>query len=404
MRSGPDTPQEPPQPPSSVAPHQADPIRNWTARPVDALLRIEPLWMLLTALFVYLSFLLKMNQALPWIGLALACLPFPLRRLHTGTLKLRTPFDIPIALFTIGAIVGLCTSPDRTTSLGPFQCILAATLLYYSWANSPHQASIMKWVFTVAPVFLLVVLLIFLVELPDIARQPNLDVGGSGTHHGLAMYLVMTSAVLLGIAAFHRDTRTRIFAAFICLSFLVIVVIMTRESLNSLIHGVSTSGRSLIWEKTVDLLADSPFTGLGLGCWALVRWGTHILGTEEIGGITHTHNAYLELYANTGIAGALALLIALGIGVKLSLDIIKSPRTSRWYGFGIGVILACVAALLVAIVESAPMGVPLVAPETYYYVVSPVVWILMSLVVVAHRLIVETREGTTLPSALAAEH
>jgi hypothetical protein len=50
------------------------------------------------------------------------------------------------------------------------------------------------------------------------------------------------------------------------------------------------------------------------------------------------------------------------------------------------VLLACVATLLVGIVESAPIGVPLVAANTYYYIISPIPWILMGLLVIAHRL------------------
>jgi hypothetical protein len=343
--------------------------------------------MVLATLFVFLSYLLNIGPAFPWIGLAMACLPLPLRLLRGRILRLRTPFDIPIVLLVIGAFVGLCTSADRTISLGAFQCILAISLFYYSWVDSPHQATLMKVVFTVVPVAFLIVFLIFKLDLPHLARQPNFEIGGSGTHHGLAMYLSIVAAGLLGIAAFGQGRKTRVFAAVIFLSFLAITLNMTWQSLISLFEGESISGRTPIWEKTVDLLGDSPFTGLGLGCWALARWGTTVLGTDQVNGITHAHNAYLELYANTGIVGVLALLIALGIGVKLSLDIIRSQRTHPWYGFGVGVILACVTTLLVAVVESAPMGVPLVAAETYYYVVSPIAWILCGLLVIAHRLV-----------------
>jgi hypothetical protein len=47
------------------------------------------------------------------------------------------------------------------------------------------------------------------------------------------------------------------------------------------------------------------------------------------------------------------------------------------------------------VVESAPAGVPLVAPETYYYIVSPIPWILGGLLVVTHRLV--TEEATPRP-------
>jgi hypothetical protein len=106
-------------------------------------------------------------------------------------------------------------------------------------------------------------------------------------------------------------------------------------------------------------------------------------------GMTHAHNAYLELYANTGILGILAFIIAVAVGAKLSLDIIRSPRHHPWYGYGVGMILACLTTLVVGTLESAPEGVPLVATGTYYYIVSPIPWILGALLVVAHRLVTE---------------
>ena len=103
--------------------------------------------------------------------------------------------------------------------------------------------------------------------------------------------------------------------------------------------------------------------------------------------LTHPHNAYLELFCNTGVLGALALALALIIGTRLSLDIITSPRSRPAYGLGIGVVLACIVTLLVGIVESAPMGAPHLAAETYYYVICPIPCALLAFLVVTHRLI-----------------
>ena len=390
MHSGLDTPQEPPQPRPPVDPRHSNPVGGWLIKLSDALLRVEPLWTVLGTLFVFLSYLLNMGPAFPWIGLGSACLPFAMRLIRKRTLRLRTPFDIPMALLVIGALVGLCTSPDRTISLGAFQCILAISLFYCSWVNHESQPVLMKWLIVLVPVAFLVVLLVFVLDLPHLAAQPNFELGGYGTHHGLAMYLMIVAAVLLGIAVFSKRTRIRVFTAVFFLLFFTIVIIMTWDSLRALFEWESISGRIPIWEKTVDLLSDSPFTGLGLGCWARAYWHTSVLGTTTVNEITHAHNAYLELYANTGIFGVLALLIALAIGMKLSLDIIRSPRAHPWYGLGVGVILACVATLLVGIAESAPVGVPLVAATTYYYIISPVAWILCGLLVIAHRLITKS--------------
>jgi O-Antigen ligase len=385
MHQRPDTPQEASHAPTPVTPSQPGLPRGQLVKIADALLRTQLLWVTLASLLVVLSYILDLGSVTGWIGLALACLPLPLRLARSGIGSLRTPFDLPIVLFLTGALVGLCASDDRTISLGALQCILAITLFYYSWVNSPGVANAIKWVIiSFALVFLpLLVFLILDVSLVD--GQLNVVIRGSGTHHGLAMYLAIEAAILLGMAAFERSRKARVFAVVLSLVFLVIMVAVTWDSLSSLFHGRSIEGRWPIWEKTADLLSKSPFTGLGLGCWALARWGTTVLDTPQIGGITHAHNAYLELYSNTGVIGVLALVVALVIGLKLSLDIIRSPRSHRWYGFGIGVILACVVTLLVAIVESAPMGVPLVGTHTYHYVVSPIAWLLCGLLVMAHR-------------------
>ena len=85
--------------------------------------------------------------------------------------------------------------------------------------------------------------------------------------------------------------------------------------------------------------------------------------------------------------GVLAFASSLVIALKLALDIIRSPRKHPWYGFSIGVLLACLATIIVSVVESAPTGVPLVGIDTYYYIVSPVPWLLAGFLVSAHRLI-----------------
>ena len=346
---------------------------------------IEPVWAMIAATFVFLSYLLNLGTVLPWIGLGLVFLPFPLRLISQGTLRVGTPFALPLALLMAGALVGLCISPDHTISLGAFQCMLALSLLYYSWSNYPHPAILLKCLIPLCTLGILVAFLLALFDLPHLSSQPNFVLGGTGTHHGLAVSLIIVIAILAGITAFGRTTRVRLLVAAICLLFFITALVLTHESLKSLLTGESVRGRTPIWHDTIDMLKDSPLSGLGLGCWALT-YMNHYGNTDFTAGITHAHNAYLELYSNTGFLGALALLVSLVIAGKLGLDIIRSPRNGPWYGFGIGVLLACVATLLVGIVESAPIGVPLVAGNTYYYILSPIPWILMGLLVIAHRL------------------
>ena len=358
-------------------------IRQGLERSINFLLIIEPLWVLTATVLVFLSYLLGWGTFLPWIWLAVAFLPFPLRRIRQGRLGLSTPFDLPIALFMGGALFGLIVSPKIDLSLGAFQCMLAASLFYYSWVNHPHLATLMKWLIVVGLLSALAYAIYYSAFEPP--RPPGCL---PGTHHGLALFLTIIACVCAGVAIFSKGTKVRVAAGFVCLSLFITAIFIVEESVPRLFAWETVSGRMPRWETTVELLGDSsPFTGLGLGCWGLVYHGTEVLTHP-----TNVHNSYLELYANTGILGALALVVLLVIGCKLAWDIIRSPRNHPWYGFGIGVLLACVATLLVGVVENSPMGLPLVGTDDYRYIVSPVPWVLGGLLVSAHRLIRETDE------------
>ncbi len=88
-----------------------------------------------------------------------------------------------------------------------------------------------------------------------------------------------------------------------------------------------------------------------------------------------------------GILGAVAFLVSLVIAVRLRWSLLRSPRSNPWYGLGVGVVLACLATALLGLVESAPAGIPLVGKEPYFYVVSPIPWLLLFLLIVSHRLL-----------------
>ena len=354
-------------------------VRQGLERSVDFLLIIEPGWVLIAAALVFLSYLLQIGAIFPWIGLAMAFLPFPLRWARQGSLRWRTSFDLPIVLLIAGALVGLITSPDLSLSLGAFQCILAISLFYYSWVNYLHLASLMKGLLFLGSLSLLVVSLLSFVELPHPSIQPNFVIG---QFHGLALSLLIGAAISTGMAIFGRNTAVRVASGLLCLFFYVELFFLIDESLPRLVSWDSVEGRIPRWEKTIDMLGDSPLSGLGLGCWALAYHGSKVITHP-----TAVHNAYLELYANTGILGVLAFVSFLVIGFKIALDIIRSPRKHPWYGFGIGALLACLGTFIAGMVESAPIGVPLVGMDTYYYIVSPVPWLLAGFLISVHRLL-----------------
>ncbi len=345
--------------------------------------RIEPFWVIATVALVFVSYLLALDGIITWVALVLAAIPLTVRVVRRKAKLQASPFDIPFAILATAAVVGFVVSPDRRLSLGALQCLLAASVLYHTWMTYGKVNTLVKWMIVGVPIALGVALLVAFLDWPYIAAQPNFAICGTGTHHGLAMTLVIVTTALAGIALFSPPTKTKWLATFVCIVFVGLVVALTWESIRSLFTWESIRGRTPIWDETLSMLADSPITGLGLGCWAFSYYGTAAAIPEP----THAHNAYLELYANTGLLGALALAVALVVGAKLAWAIIRSPRNHPWYGFGIGVVMACVATLLVGVVESAPVGVPLVAEDTYYYLISPVPWILAGLLVSAHKLL-----------------
>lgn len=399
MQSTPDPPPRASGPPSSVAPRRANPVGACLARAADALVAAAPPWSILCGLLVYLSYLMNISPALTWTALALACLPYPLRFLRRKTVITRTPFDLPIALLLLGALVGLCVSPERTMSLGAFQCLLAIVIAYYVLTSDDHPAFWMKLMVLLVLASFVTVLILILVHNPHVYNDKALGLS-KDTNHGLALQLAVAAAILFGVAAFGTRGKTRILVTLVFLAAAAAVVAITWQSLHSLITGESLSGHSgnsgrlSLWGQTVDLLsasttAGAPFFGLGLGCWAQAFYAGRmdLWNIPNFWELTHPHNAYLELFCNTGVPGALALALALIIGTRLSLDIITSPRSRPAYGLGIGVVLACIVTLLVGIVESAPMGAPHLAAETYYYVICPIPCALLAFLVVTHGLI-----------------
>jgi hypothetical protein len=401
MQSTPEPPPRASGPQSLVAPRRANPVGACLAGAADAAVAAAPPWSILSALLVYLSYLMNISPALTWTALALACVPYPLRFLRRKTVITRTPFDLPIALLVLGAFVGLCVSPERAMSLGAFQCLLAIVIAYYVLTSDDHPAFWMKLMVLLVLAGFVTVLILILAHNPHVYTERGSSVS-KDTNHGLALQLAVAAALLFGVAAFGTRGKSRIVFTMVFLAAATAVVAITWKSLHSLITGESlsghdgTSGRLQLWGQTLDLLSASavtgaPFTGLGLGCWAQAFYGRMDLwNIPSFWELTHPHNAYLELFCNTGVLGALSLALTLFIGTRLSLEIITSPRHRPAYGLGIGVVLACIVTLLVGIVESAPVGAPHLAAETYYYVICPIPCALLAFLVVTHRLI--TRE------------
>lgn len=103
----------------------------------------------------------------------------------------------------------------------------------------------------------------------------------------------------------------------------------------------STASRPLMWRWAIDLIADYPFTGSGLGSTMMVH-ATYLL-IIHVGFLSHMHNLFLQTGVEQGIPG-MATFVALVLLAVANLAVAHRRRGSLWL---IGGALVALAALIV---------------------------------------------------------
>ncbi|MFC1925901.1 O-antigen ligase family protein [Chloroflexota bacterium] len=334
----------------------------------------EPIWVSITVSIVYLSVIFDWPAYTSWLFLTIAFAQFPLRLIRCGYPTRRTPFDIPIVLLIGGVVMGMVVSEHFDISLGAFQTSLAMTAFYYSVVNYSKPF----WLIHVG--MLLAVVGTFIASIVAI----NWANAGVDVPHGIGIALVLIGAIIISAYIFARQIIFRVASVVFGLFLFGVAIFLTHEAINRLSNLVSIKTRLPIWSSVINPIEGSDvWTGLGLGCWPLIP--------DQSNTLEHVHNAYLELYINTGILGLVSLFCALAIGAKIAFDIIYSPRNGLSYGFGIGVLLAILIALAVSFVESACFGFGFFygEKEVYRYLLMPIPWILAGSLVIARNLLWE---------------
>lgn len=413
---------------------RASPPNLWATRLADLLVKTEPLWVIPALAFTCTTLLWGLGWS--WVGLVVAAASFPLRRWRLGRLSRRTPFEVPVVLCLVASAVGLAVSPDRGVSLMACQSVLACVLLYYSLVNMPHSASI-QWLFgfAVVGVFLASILALragftapsaaggfgtwvqeVLQHLPQVPRLSKIADPVMSTAHGLAIAVEMVLLPLIGLVMFAARTRIKAVAALMSVPFLLLLVLVGSQgawlamgaglalllvwrSRWAVLPAAATVGlgylghwqgwihfrsvvsefgpsRSLtarveLWKGATDVIRDHAIAGCGLGC----------LGKYSTTAFLSPHNAYLQFYADMGLAGAFALVGALVIGGMMAVDLAKVRGGGLWYGFAVGILAAGVAVGCHGVFEGSPAGIYAETADGYYYIVSPVAAILAGLFV-----------------------
>ena len=379
----------------------------WLQKLADILLAIEPLWVipiLAYSYFLTLS-LVPGPSYLAWAGLSIACIPFILRKLRWGYFSVRSAFEIPAAIFLAGAIVGLIVSIDFSLSIRTFQSLLVGISFYYSAVNYKYPKLLIVaggvlfmtlwFIFPVtayvqqAPTLLtenpLASWLITLVNRLPLVTQPSIDgeaiIIWRGSGYGVALPLLVLAAISLGVLLFSHKTWLRIISFVVCVLLLLVMYSMADEAIERLLNGTSINGRLDLWKDTIHMIKLNPITGLGLGMPLLFTYG---IFNEAI---SHPHNSYLELYANTGILGVIAGVVCLLILVKLSISIIRGDRLSSWYSVGIGFLLAIFIVAFFSLVDTFLSGHIAKYSAGYYYVISLIPWGLGAGLVMSDRIL-----------------
>jgi len=385
---------------------------SWLSKLADILLVMEPLWVIPILAYSYLLTLSLVPgpSYLAWVGLAVACIPFVLRKLRWGYFSIRSAFEIPAAIFLAGAIVGLIVSINFDLSIRTFQSLLAGVLFYYSAVNYRHPRLLIAaggilfmafWFIVpvtayiggvaITPTTTLGAKLLELSQkLPSVA-QPSIGgdaiMTGSGSGYGIALPLLVLAAIFLGVLLFSHRTWLRIVSFVACAILFIIMYSIASAGIERLLIGKSVSDRIGLWTDTIHMLKLNPITGLGLGMPLLSTYGTF----NEV--ISHPHNSYLELYANAGILGVIAGVVCLVILVKLAVNIMRRDRSHSWYSVGIGFLLAIFIVSLFSVVDTFLSGHIAKHSGGYYYAISLIPWGLGAGLVMSQRVLKGTEES-----------
>lgn len=377
---------------------------------------------------IFLSVLLGVPPL--WLSWLIAILPWTLRLFITRRLTCRTPFDIPILLLTAGMLVGFFLSPDHQLSWSVIHTYLACVLFYYGLANN-NRARLGYWVSIT--VFLCLVLFFLTIsvfvggngrhvvfnswayELGSSVSWP-LDVRSNANALGGALAVVVPT--LTAIAIFRQERRVKwsagilatFFSAILLLSasgggwiaaivgmFIVVLFYSTKAFWGTFLASAVAVGatfpvwhnaiwvedvfptQSILnrverWQTTVVALKESPLGGLGLGGW----WN-RVPAYDMPGG---PHNAYLELYADTGAIGVIALVATVILGVKLLRRILHADKDNHAYGIAAGIIAGLVAGGIHALLDD-NMFVLIPIGSDYLYFAVPLLWIWAALLVMS---------------------
>jgi putative inorganic carbon (HCO3(-)) transporter len=126
---------------------------------------------------------------------------------------------------------------------------------------------------------------------------------------------------------------------------------------------VSLALRLEIWARTLDMLRDSPLTGVGIGAFGAVLDALYPLFKSTPGSILHAHNLFLQIAVDLGLPG---LIVWLAILMTTTWTCWKSYRQSHTgsigAGLSVGLLTAQVALAAHGLFDAVTWGLVRTAP------------------------------------------
>lgn len=321
----------------------------------------DSIWIIAGLGVCWLS-LFKNLPVLGWVLLAIVITPIIHRLVCYGYRSCKTPFDLPIAFLTIGMVMGVVISPDRVMSVIALQSYLVIVAFYYTSVHHPHPFTYWGIVIGIFSAGILAMVFAGWAIVPGVEIVADQQ-SQSSCMYGPATMLMVVALLFGGVALYHKRPTIQIIMGALFLAFIAFLLREARVGIASFFTGNTVSGRIPLWQASVEMLKAHPITGIGLGAWPLVFHSGALMYP------THPHNAYLELYCNTGILGLVALVLGVIISIRLSWRILQAEDRETWYGLGVGVILALLATALLGLIEQWPSGMTLLGTDRYHYIV-----------------------------------
>jgi hypothetical protein len=388
-------------------------------RIIEGILAVQPVF----AVPVYFS-VLSGSPPL-WLSLTIAIIPLGLRFWLTSRFITRTPFDVPILIFLLGMLVGLLVASNKGVAVDALGSTLASILIYYGLVSNSNKGN--RYWLTVGGVICLITLVLGIWFFSEGTRRITTfnawffpwfewlpKTGGSVLQfNSLGALLAVVVPGLGAVALFPGNRRLRVVAFSLGLLFLVMLVLsasgggwiaaacglafvfVSWRSWMALVvvplAGIVTAaaalcygqtpwlqqtfatgslvGRVTMWSNTIQLFHGRGFVaGLGLGSWTELY--NRLFRENQI----HIHNAYLQLYTDTGVLGVIAFVAATVVFVHVSRGMLPPSRQDSWHGVRVGMISGVIAGAVMATYEVATT-VTVVGVTSYVYLSVPFLWV-----------------------------